>query len=473
MQGVSTMRKILMGLAALLVASILGAYLWSRAAQNRIVEAMDLALEETERLWASDFNRAAIFSAPAGEQEVALQAADTDAEEGGEAVSDEEQPAVDPSDATSYYHQAEGEMAEVRKQDRAAVRRWMESGESPGSDATLSEALDHGSRALAFVEKGLTQGRASPWDTPKHGAAIRMPDPETHRFLLGLFVLRAAQSQDAGRQDDAAADLLRALAYAQDLNRHAVVATRFQFAPLQAATTLRMQKLLASVPVGQGALDRTLKALTALDEIDPPASQTLQMERLAQVIGLGKAATTNAGPGRVPAWQGIFDFTSMHQLADATETTRTAFEKLEKAIDQPVTKASGELESVADQLRRSNNPIVSNLMPHPERLQVVVADAARQLRLAELAAAIQLYRLSEGDFPNQLGQLKGKVLKRLPTDPISGEAFQFRPPDEGRQAKLSAPGEEDRASAAELTLEATVPPASSPDTLPAGALRGP
>jgi hypothetical protein len=454
-----------------LAAVILAAYLWNRTAQNRIVEAMDLAVEETERLWASDFSRPTVFAATAVEQVVSL--ADSDEPE-AEAEEEEPSPASDESDATSYYREAEGQLADVRSLDRDVVRRWLETGETPEPPTALSEALDRGGRAMAFVEKGLAETRCSPWDTPLHGAGMRTPNPEAHRFIHALFLVRAALAKESGRHEDAASDVLRALAYSQDLCRHSLVSTRFHFAALQAQSAIRLQELISAAPLGQGALDLSARALTLLDETDPPASQTLRMERLNHLISLGKAATTDLGPGRVPFLAGIFDLRSTHQIADASQAALAAFGRLEKQIDEPVAKSGAGVESVADELRRSTNPIVSNLVPHPERLQAVVAEASRQLRLAQVAAAVQLYRLTEGDFPSSLNLIKGKTLRRLPVDPVGGGAFRLRPPDEASPAKVSTGGDEERAPRTELVLERTVPPSASPDSLPAGVrLRGP
>ena len=465
------MRKVLIAFFGIVVAAVLAAYFWNRTAQNRIVEAMDLAVEETERLWATDFSRPALFLATAVEQEVALPDADSASADTDEESADEDQPAVDASDATSYYREAESALGDVKKEDRLAVQQWLDTGEAPENSTALADALDRGSRAIAFIEKGLAQTRCSPWDTPMHGPAMRLPSPQAHRYIHSLFLVRAGIAMDAGRNEDAATDLLRALAYSQDLCRHSMVATRFQFSPLQSLAAARMQDLIARAPLGQSILDSTLKGLTVLDEIDPPASQSLQMERLAQLIGLGRAATTDSGPGRVPFWAGIFDFSSAHEMADAAQATTSVFDRLEKSIDEPMVKSASAVENAADQLRRSTNPIVSNLVPHPERLQAVVAETTRQLRMAEIAAAVQLYRLNEGDFPGSIAQLKGKGLKRLPIDPVSGDVFVFRPPDEASPAKLTTPGDEDRMPKLELTLQRTMAPSVSPDTLPAGALR--
>src|SRR5262249_16682536 len=155
--------------------------------------------------------------------------------------------------------------------------------------------------------------------------------------------------------DDAAADVLRSLAYIEDLCRHSTVSSRFQFAPMQTLSATRLEALVAEAPLGQSALDRTLKGLAVLDDTNPPPPQTIQIERLPQLISLGQVATTNSGPGRVPFWTGIFDFSSTHQMADAAVTTQTLFDRIEKSIDDPVLKSTASVEGAADELRRSTN----------------------------------------------------------------------------------------------------------------------
>lgn len=463
------MRKTLIGFLGLIVAAVLGAYLWTRSSQQRIVEAMDLAVEETERLWSSEFTRQSIFRAPAEGEEVLLPGADetsdSDAEEGGAPNR------VDPADATSYYRQVEEELKELPTADRLVARLWLDPVEPAEPDPAMSDVLEKHTRTLTLIEKGLAQNRCSPWDTPLNGIAIRSPNPEIHSFVAGLFLARAWSYAAQNRHEEAVADILRVIAYAQDLSRYSTFSTRFHFSALEGLAARRLQTMLAGAPISQGAFDRALKALVVLDEIQPPPSQTIQLERLVNLIDFGQTATSSNALGRVPFWASVFDFTSTHHLADAAETTRLLFGGLEQIIDQPIPQTSTDMDRATAEITRSSNPVISNVMPNLERFQILTLDTARQLRIAQLAAGLQLYRLEEGDFPQTLAGMKGKTLRRIPTDPLSGEAFQFRPPDEGAPAKLSTAEGNNQFPDAELPIEATMRVAP-PEDVPASLLGG-
>jgi hypothetical protein len=469
------MRKVLVALFVLAAVSVVTAYIWTRATHHRLLDVADVAREEAERIWASEFERPVLFGASvvssAGEPdesgEEPAEDAPEDTAELSEDLDDDDAATGIPEelDAAYHYRQAETELGLVPAAEREALRALVEEDAALPEPLTLYELTGRYARPLELVEKGLAQPHSRPWDTPLRGFARKQPDPEAHRFLAHLLLARGHAAAEAGRHEDAVADGVRVIAYSQDLARHSGISVGTHCASVQVLAAKIVQQGLASQPLGAGALERTLEMLVTLDEIAPPPTDIVQAERLTAMQRFAQTASSLARPGTLELWTGVFDFESTRRLTDAVETGRTVMDAVFDTLDRPGDEAIEPAGVLEQRLRQSPNPLVRSLLAGLVQFKVASLDATRHLRLAQLAAAVQLYRLAETRFPAAITDLQGRHLRVVPSDPFTGDAFGYGF-EEGGKAVLISAGYEGFAPRHELEVEPTVVAAELPVSQP-------
>ena len=55
------------------------------------------------------------------------------------------------------------------------------------------------------------------------------------------------------------------------------------------------------------------------------------------------------------------------------------------------------------------------------------ADMENHRRATRIVLALQAWKLEHGDYPKTLDELVGPYFEKLPTDPFSGESYQYFP----------------------------------------------
>jgi hypothetical protein len=352
----------------------------------------------------------------------------------------------DSQNAAVLYRQAWEALAarndEPEKWDRA-VAEWLHPSEGKFNpdDERMCAFLKRSQPAIELLRKAAERPACNfgtQYNPPS--VALVLPPLSKMRDLSRLLCLSSRAAASKGRMADAMDDLHAAWVLAEHCTAEpALIASLVAFAAEAQAfdtfqyvldhSTLNHESLGASVnavPVSyQDALHRSMRMETAFGMsmftmADPAMAFPAE---LAAELGpdVADAVIGATAPYRVFLWN-----------ADMAAYLRW-MHRYEQLSSEPYFKSVSEWQSPRQKAGREGvgGLLASIITPSISRSAELAATADAQRRLVTLAIAMWRYRLAEGSFPSDLGQLVPHYVFKVPTDPFTGESMKVAKTDDG------------------------------------------
>lgn len=348
----------------------------------------------------------------------------------------------DSQNAAVLYRQAWEALAarndEPEKWDRA-VAEWLHPSEGKFNpdDERMRVFLERSQPAIELLRKAAERPACNfgtQYNPPS--VAVVLPSLSKMRDLSRLLCLSSRAAASKGRMADAMDDLHAAWVLAEHCTAEpALIASLVAFAAEAQAFdtfqyvldhgTLNHESLDATsstVPVSyQDALHRSMQMETAFGMSMFTMADPAMAFPAERAPGVANAVIGAAAPYRVFLWS-----------ADVAAYLRW-MHRYEQLSSEPFFKSVSEWQSPRQKAGREGvgGLLASIIAPSFSRSAELAATADAQRRLVTLTIAMWRYRLAEGSFPSDLGQLVPHYVFEVPTDPFSGESIKMARTDDG------------------------------------------
>jgi len=348
----------------------------------------------------------------------------------------------DSQNAAVLYRQAWEALATrneaPEKWDRA-VAEWLHPSEGKFNpdDERIRVFLERSQPAIELLRKA-AERPACNFGTHYNPPSVDLvlPSLRKMRDLSRLLCLSSRAAASKGRMADAIDDLHAAWVLAEHCTAEPVlIASLIAFAAEAQAFdtfqyvldhgTLNHESLAATsstVPVSyQDALHRSIQMETAFGMSMFTMADPAMAFPAERAPGVANAVIGVAAPYRVFLWS-----------ADVAAYLRW-MHRYEQLSSEPFFKSVSEWQSPRQKAGREGvgGLLASILAPSFSRSAELAATADAQRRLVTLTIAMSRYRLAEGSFPSDLGQLVPHYVFEVPTDPFSGESIKMAGTDDG------------------------------------------
>jgi len=99
-----------------------------------------------------------------------------------------------------------------------------------------------------------------------------------------------------------------------------------------------------------------------------------------------------------------------------------------EAAELPGTQRTARFREIDEEIQELSflHALIKAVAPSLARIAERDLEAAARLKLAEMALAVERYRLAKGGLPGRLEELVGEYLEGVPVDPFDGEAIKYR-----------------------------------------------
>ena len=348
----------------------------------------------------------------------------------------------DSQNAAVLYRQAWEALAArndgPEKWDRA-VAEWLHprEGKFRPADERMRAFLERSQAAIELLRKAAERPACNfgtQYNPPS--VAVVLPSLSKMRDLSRLLCLSSRAAASKGRMDDAMDDLHAAWVLAEHCTAEpALIASLVAFAAEAQAFdtcqyvldhgTLNHESLDASVgavPVSyQDALHRSMRMETAFGMCMFTMADPAMAFPAEHAPGVADAVIGAAAPYRAFLWN-----------ADVAAYLRW-MHRYEQLSSEPYFKSVSEWQSPRQKAGREGvgGLLASIIAPSFSRSAELAAIADAQRRLVTVSIAMWRYRLAEGSFPSELGQLVPHYVFKVPTDPFTGESMNMARTDDG------------------------------------------
>ena len=363
---------------------------------------------------------------------------------------------LDPDDVQAVYDQ----------QDRATKRPW-----SAKDAPRLAAWLAANEKPLALVTEAvkrpqyfnpMVSGRAE--GAPSSLIGCLLPGVQKCRELAAALAARAMLKLDAGKPDEAWADLLACHRLGRHVARGAtLIESLVGIAIGQVAHNATVAYIDRAGLTAKQAGDR-LKEFQALPPLAPLADKLDVFERLSfidsvqmlaggglfgngnkkpaaeelkalEMIDWGSVLRkANAWYGRVAAAARTPDRAAREKEFDAIDAELQALEKKTRDLDdiQKLIKNGVPNKEVGKEVgNKIGDVLIRLLMPAVRKVQGAFDRAAQVERNLQIAFALAAYQKDTGKYPAKLADLAPKYLATVPDDVFTGKPLTYKPAEKG------------------------------------------
>lgn len=322
---------------------------------------------------------------------------------------------------------------------------WLGNAEMPGrmeplgaeTAGIVAQLLQDNQDAIKLLREGATLERSRyPVDFTQ-GHATLLPHLSDLRSAVQLLCLKAILHGEQGQEESATDALICAFGVANSQAAEPLLISQMVRQSAQATTVSALERLVNQANFEQEHLARLRETLARA--YDPNAmARAFAGERCLVILMLRDPRSTglDLAPISTPEGPSLLQIYAAQALGLADRCLVQYIDLTDRYIaalrlpahERP--QAARDLERQDQELQKAH-AILSYSMPSMHR--VILSDLAHltRLRVAGVAMAIEQYRLTNSNLPEQLADLVPAFLPDVPPDPYDGRPMRYRRREKG------------------------------------------